>query len=303
VTSASFDWDRTTEPKFLLQHLSIISSVGLIPPLSSSPPLSVVGNHLDAAVSKQSSWRIVSCDKDDHIRVSRFPDTFYIDNYLWNPLPAAVTSLAVVESAPGEYILAVGTDEGSVGFWSIAPTGIASPTEGGQATTALEKFLCSYTGAEGCGAVVGLDTVTGSGPSSFGVAFLKDPNVHFITVPGLTDRRIQSTQHSLRAPVVHFSGDALSTVGASRALSLDRSGALCWLTSGSCEKKGLPGSITELCQQWGQASLEAVNVAAHWKEPVIDPRAKKGAKGNSDDEEAAEDGDDAAGPSKKKQRN
>lgn len=85
---------------FQLQHFSIITTM-----------------HLTLAHGKRK--RLITCDRDGHVRVSNFPAVYDIEQYLWTEQPqAAVTALTELMPLPCEgAAFAMGDRSGRVTFW------------------------------------------------------------------------------------------------------------------------------------------------------------------------------------------
>jgi hypothetical protein len=94
----------SSEPTFLLQHFSLITAV----------LVSGMNPHR----------RIVTCDRDCHIRVSHFPRVYDIETYLWAESPQAMT-LSIVELSDGR--LCTGDSSGRVHVWSLDPSSGCCP--------------------------------------------------------------------------------------------------------------------------------------------------------------------------------
>ncbi|KAG5495018.1 hypothetical protein JKF63_02070 [Porcisia hertigi] len=87
------DGDATTPAKFLLQHFSIISTLYLTAPVPRIEP--VAASEERSAVACR---RLFTCDRENHVRVSRFPESYVIEQFLWTrgTVQSAVTCVSEI---------------------------------------------------------------------------------------------------------------------------------------------------------------------------------------------------------------
>lgn len=134
------DGDATKPAAFLLQHFSIISCLYLSGPVPRLEPVAASEERSGVACR-----RLFTCDKDRHARVSRYPEAYVVEQFLWSRSSAqsavtCVTEIPYMEdaavydaayydtaarvnkqnkalNAPYSYY-AVGTHAGEVHFWA-----------------------------------------------------------------------------------------------------------------------------------------------------------------------------------------
>ncbi|KAK7194749.1 hypothetical protein NESM_000394900 [Novymonas esmeraldas] len=73
------DGDATRPATFLLQHFSIISTLHLTDPVPRIEPVAATEERSGLACR-----RLFTCDKDCHARVSRFPEAYVVEQFLWS---------------------------------------------------------------------------------------------------------------------------------------------------------------------------------------------------------------------------
>lgn len=208
------DGDAAKPATFLLQHFSILSTMFLTSPIPRLEPVASSEDRSSAACR-----RLFTCDKDRHARVSRYPEAYVIDQFLWTRSAAqsvvtCVAEIAYMEdaavydtmynanpdrvnkrnkafNAPYSYY-ATGTYAGDVHFWAARND---VPLESNEESFRLiSTFHPRVAGGavEELGAVVGI-TAVASGIDRFGyprhprdtprgvlVAYERSPDVFFI---------------------------------------------------------------------------------------------------------------------------
>ncbi|KAG5468977.1 hypothetical protein LSCM4_02370 [Leishmania orientalis] len=87
------DGDSTKPATFLLQHFSTLSTLYLTAPVPRIEPVAASEERSGVACR-----RLFSCDKDRHARVSRFPETYVVEQFLWTrcAVQSAVTCVAEI---------------------------------------------------------------------------------------------------------------------------------------------------------------------------------------------------------------
>lgn len=178
------DGDATKPANFLLQHFSILSTMFLTSPIPRIEPVAASEERSGVACR-----RLFTCDKDRHARVSRFPEAYIIDQFLWTrtATQSVVTCVAEVPymedaavydttyntnatrinkrnkafNAPYSYYV-TGTYAGEVHFWAAKNT---VPVESNEESFHLiSSFRPRLAGGapEDIGAVVGITVLTSS---------------------------------------------------------------------------------------------------------------------------------------------
>ncbi|AIO01353.1 hypothetical protein LPMP_330600 [Leishmania panamensis] len=178
------DGDATKPAVFLLQHFSTISTLYLTAPVPRIEPVAASEERSGVACR-----RLFTCDKDCHVRVSRYPETYVVDQFLWthSAVQSPVTCVAEIAcaedaalygssyhygascvkrpnkslSAPYSYY-ATGTHAGDVCFWAAKNN---VPVESNSETFHLiSTFHPRAPGGqpENFGPVVGMTVLTSS---------------------------------------------------------------------------------------------------------------------------------------------
>ncbi|ORC90505.1 uncharacterized protein TM35_000083030 [Trypanosoma theileri] len=111
-------------PVFLLQHFSVISTFFLSSPISGKSLMdhsTENGNEKTRTMLPLIGRRLFTCDKDRHARVSCYPDTFRIEQFLWNETPqSVVTSITEIPDPTGlgkNSYFVVGCFNGMIHLW------------------------------------------------------------------------------------------------------------------------------------------------------------------------------------------
>ncbi|KPI87795.1 hypothetical protein ABL78_3094 [Leptomonas seymouri] len=178
------DGDAAKPATFLLQHFSILSTMFLTSPI---PRIEAVATSEDR--SGVECRRLFTCDKDRHARVSRYPEAYIIDQFLWtrNSVQSVVTCVAEIAymedatvhdslhsahaervnkhnkafNAPFSYYV-TGTHAGDVHFWAARNNVPVESNE--EAFHLISTFRPRIAGGavEELGAVVGITLLANS---------------------------------------------------------------------------------------------------------------------------------------------
>ncbi|KEG15294.1 hypothetical protein DQ04_00121260 [Trypanosoma grayi] len=290
-------------PVFLLQHFSVMSTFFLSAPLRQpkcgQDSLQTASTRAGLAASR----RLFTFDKDRHARVSCYPETFRIQQYLWTDAPqSVVTSITEIpdtaESGRYSYFV-VGCHNGTVHLWvadNMAPSEcIADPF------TLIGSIVAQKSvpkGDEEVSAVVSVVCLTSSSPGSDsrvdeshsrGILITCANTMDVIFVPlrksddnhkllfcadGATRTRLES----FPVAMVGYSTDS--------ALVLQRSGRVqvLQLTHGDgpvvahlaeAQHAPLEKAIGGLLQGPLRTLLSEMDLFAQWNYDAVDPRARK----------------------------
>lgn len=158
--------DSKAPAEFLLQHFSVLTKMHVTTPVPRLDP--IASSELSDSIRCR---RLFTCDRDRHARVSRYPETYQVEQFLWTKAPAqsVVTCIAEIPylsdedftfpetagavkrdrkyNAPYSYYV-TGHQDGRVHFWAASNTlPMDSP---------LETFHCfgHYKPEGGLGPVV-----------------------------------------------------------------------------------------------------------------------------------------------------
>ncbi|GET91794.1 hypothetical protein, conserved [Leishmania tarentolae] len=93
------DGDAMKPATFLLQHFSTISTLYLTAPVPRIEPVASSEERSGVACR-----RLFTCDKDRHARVSRFPETYIVEQFLWTrtSVQSAITCVAEIRYVEDE---------------------------------------------------------------------------------------------------------------------------------------------------------------------------------------------------------
>lgn len=205
--------DATKPAVFLLQHFSVMSTIFLSAPVPRVDPIAS-----SEECSNVACRRLFTCDKDCRIRVSRYPETYSIEQFLWTagtersavtcvteiPYPEDEAVYHSSSTANGKVVgqrnkdfteqfsyYVTGNYKGEVHFWAARNNLSKDSSE--------EPFslICTYTAStesESLGAVVAVAYIT-AGVDKLGnprhprdtprgvlIAYEKSPNIHFVPV-------------------------------------------------------------------------------------------------------------------------
>ena len=279
------------EPQFVLQHLSIFTALAIVPAAGTS------------------AARVISCDRDDHVRVSRYPDTFYIDNYLWGPAPQTpVVSIAVATQSDCSSYVLLGTATGRVAIWRLKPTNIQPAVET-ETQPNLEELVVVHDATEkGC--VVGAVHLVSSEDSradGFVVAYEQSDNLCFFSIPALAAKSpakatidvVSGDTIAVSSTRLQFGGLPLALeafqsrhASSNRAVILQRDGTMSWVTlvvgarnSAEIHVSAISNNNMAIQLQEWRAALETVDVKATWNTSISDPRSRKAGGDGSDDDD------------------
>lgn len=272
------DGDEKTPATFLLQHFSIMSTLFLTSPVPRRDPVASTEERSNVACR-----HLFSCDKDCHTRVSRYPETYVVEQFLWarGTEQAVVTSVAEIpllaeEAAHGARedgekadkrfnppysYYATGDSKGRVHFWA------ASTTASVYAPEPVFQLITSYTpqllsGEAEAGAVVAITYVTVTHdddgrplhprdcPRGVLVAFTNLTDVVFLPLfDNMGKYRLHVAQ--VGATRTHLAARPLAMVGSNEctALVLQRDGRVVFL-----QLSGL-GSVVEERRSGGDAKI------------------------------------------------
>jgi hypothetical protein len=178
------DGDSAKPATFLLQHFSILSTMFLTSPI---PRIEAVSSSEER--SSVVCRRLFTCDKDRHARVSRYPEAYIIDQFLWtrNSAQSVVTCVAEIAymedaavydttynsnpqrvnkrnkafNAPFSYYV-TGTHAGDVHFWAARNNIPVESNEESFHLISTFRPRCADGTLEDCGAVVGITPLASS---------------------------------------------------------------------------------------------------------------------------------------------
>ena len=265
------------DPGFSLQHLSIFTSLALVPGSTKSSP------------------RMISCDRDNHVRVSRYPDTHYIDNYLWGPRPQ--TCVAVIATSPvfadkqDEVIVALGGGCGRICFWKLLPTA-AQVSDVDSNKNPLEILMGTVDAQGARGAVAGLvwlGKATGGSEGAFCAAFERSHCIHgFVGTTEVVPIELEKDQ-----------GEVVSLVSmGNAAVALQRSGQVTVVSLGENNQPtatraahGADQLVAALHQDSVAKMLAEVDIQGLWKLDWKEKASARKEDGEDEDEDAAENGE------------
>nr|CCC94235.1 conserved hypothetical protein [Trypanosoma congolense IL3000] len=285
--------ENEVAPAFLLQHFSAIT-VLFASPLNSVP----VREGRESSRTPTVVQRVLTCDKDCHVRVSHYPETYRIEQFLWTEAPqevvTAVAEVRFVREGFTHFHFAVGTLNGKVHLWAAES---ASATVGGTSAApfALVGSLTSeQVQNEKAGGLLSLVHVALSGEGSSaseeselprGILAAYDGSRHVLYIPleVCGDRTLSLGTHCiskvcLESPpvaMVGFTADAALAVlrnGRLQQLRLTRTG--CGASIHVCGEQWLEG-LSGLLQDRLCGVLHDIDIFCQWNFDVVDPRTRK----------------------------
>ncbi|RNF16824.1 uncharacterized protein Tco025E_05021 [Trypanosoma conorhini] len=300
-----------TAPMFLLQHFSVMSTLFL-----SAPIRQAINDTAEAR-------RLFTCDKDCHVRVSCYPDTFRIEQFLWIEAPqSVVTSIAELpdlsERRQHSYFV-TGNFDGEVHLWVADNTLTAAcPTEPFTLLCCLPAPKEAGLNAEGATAVVSVVYVAlPSSPDGVGkhagkeysrgvlVAYASTSDVVFVPLLQCNDdyRLSLSTENVTRmrvdSPPLAMVGLAtnsalvLGRTGRVQVLQLvDVAGEPPAIRLAESRHAALETAVGELAKGSGGSLLKEMKLFSQWRYDAVDPRTRRTGKTRTASEEDDDDDDD-----------
>lgn len=244
--------DAKCPATFLLQHFSIISTMFLTSPVQRAGTARNTGE-----LSSDLCRHLFTCDKDCHVRVSRYPDTYVVEQFLWSRnSQSVVTCVAEIpyvldeesleepsspvqtkdspNDAPFHYY-AVGCENGSVHFWaarndlcgndqadSLKLIATYIPEEGRGPVVAVTHVLCSNTAD-------GRELHARDAPQGVLIAYTNDTALTFIPLfSNLGESHLHpATVQATRVPMPQRPAAMISS-DAATAMVVQRDGAVCF---------------------------------------------------------------------------
>ncbi|KAF8291449.1 hypothetical protein TcYC6_0124730 [Trypanosoma cruzi] len=300
-------------PIFLLQHFSVMSALFLSAPICQRTP------------EMKETRRLFTCDKDCHVRVSCYPETFRIEQFLWTESPqSVVTSIAEVPDSSekrGYSYFVTGSYEGKVHLWAADNNLInVLPTE----PFTLVGSICAQEQAdmdeEGAAAVVSVVYVTSS--SSHGgidrhaargflhgvlIAYANAKDVVFVPLmESVDDHRLLFALEGITRTRLDSSPLAMVGLATNSALLLGRNGRVhvlqiegeageaapvCLVES---RQVAIETAIGELERENGSNLFEKMDIFSQWHYDAVDPRTRKtvGTRTDSEEDEDEKNDDD-----------
>ncbi|ESL11954.1 hypothetical protein TRSC58_00287 [Trypanosoma rangeli SC58] len=299
-----------TLPIFILQHFSVMSTLFLSAPIRQTIT--------DATETR----RLFTCDKDCHVRVSCYPDTFRIEQFLWTETPqSVVTSIAEVpnlsEKQRHSYFV-TGNFGGKVHLWVADNTLTAAcPTEPFSLIGSLSAQKEADLNAEGAAAVVsvvyattsslpdGVNKNAGTGYShGVLVAYANTNDVVFVPLlEREDDHRLSFAVENVTRTRLDSPPLAMVGLATNSALVLKRTGRVQVLQLVGVAKQeavirlaepryaALEMAVGEVVKENGGTFLEAMNLFSQWQYDAVDPRTRNIGKVRA----ASDDVDDNSG--------
>ncbi|RNF00575.1 hypothetical protein TraAM80_07479 [Trypanosoma rangeli] len=306
-----------TLPIFILQHFSVMSTLFLSAPIRRTTT--------DATETR----RLFTCDKDCHVRVSCYPDTFRIEQFLWTEAPqSVVTSIAEVpnlsEMQRRSYFV-TGNFDGKVHLWVADNTLIAAcPTEPFTLIGSLSALKEADLNAEGAAAVISVVYATTSSlPDGVNkhagmgyahgvlVAYANTNDVVFVPLlEREDDHRLSFAVENVTRTRLDSPPLAMVGLATDSALLLKRTGRVQVLQLvGVADQEAvihlaeprhaaLETAVGELVKENGGTLLEAMNLFSQWQYDAVDPRTRNVGKvraaSDDVDDNNEDDGEDVA---------
>lgn len=281
---------------FVLQHFSLVLHCLLSSPDSDLQHNNNTGRH------------IITCDREAHVRVSRFPQTFVIDQYLWTQSPqAAVTAAALVTPKSCEAnVFITGDRRGRVSFWNrcLSEAGSAGSSYRLVRTVDLAALCGGYpagptteTNAYTGGGVLGLAYLSTATTDAHGVVVALDQVASLFFIPlriggfgvDVCDGCVTRLEVEAGSPVALVSCSISTALYVSRdcgivvaTLECDAVGESSRLTSTASNTSFAPVAVA---LRENITCLTDLDLFAHWR-PVQakDPRISKQAAAEGDEE-------------------
>ncbi|EKF32543.1 hypothetical protein MOQ_003604 [Trypanosoma cruzi marinkellei] len=300
-------------PMFLLQHFSVMSALFLSAPICQRTP------------DMKETRRLFTCDKDCHVRVSCYPETFRIEQFLWTESPqSVVTSIAEVpdfsEKKRYSYFV-TGSYKGKVHLWAAdnALTNV-SPTEPFTLFGTIFAPEQVDMNEEGAAAVVSVVYITSS--SSHGesdrhaangflhgilIAYANAKDVVFVPLmESVDDHRLFFSLDGMTRTRLDSSPLAMVGLANNSALVLGRNGCVHVLQLVGVTGEGAPvclvesrqvameTAIKEIEKEHGGILFEKMDIFSQWHYDAVDPRTRKtiGTRMDSEEDEDENNDDD-----------
>lgn len=297
---------------FLLQHFSVLSTFFV----SSAIPWIGCGNK-GPTPDLFPRRRLFTCDRDCHARVSLYPETFRIEQYLWTGAPqSVVTAIAEIQCQVEERRyshFAVGNRNGWVHLWTADN---ATGAVGDASTTPFVpsgSFIEEDARTSGAGAVLSVVHASVHAGEVHGRGEVALSQGILVAYEGVRDVLFVPLEEDGTGGKLSLSGCcalrvglespplAMVGLGGDRAMVLQRSGrvqvvrlayAESCVSARVCEESWLRG-LSNLTQRQLGALLGSTDPFSQWNYDTVDPRTRR--RGRSDFSEGGdvdtEDGD------------
>lgn len=299
ASAIQIHYSRSASSKFLLQHFGLITHCGFVPKSTNDSHAS-------------SSGFLITTDREAHIRVSRFPQAFVIEQFLWTPSSPQAPVTALLPRIPvacENVIFATGHRDGRVTVWGGRNS---ADTEGKRFHVVHQLHTCTE------GGVIDVACLSVAGRDAQGLLVAVDgsKSIHFFPMRvggygvAFGDASQNRSLELSAAPLALVTASASSAFALLRDLTVvkvmlecDHAGesSRCLVAPPTDTEKALMASLRELLlasDDEAAARFAALDVFAHWR-PVQakDPRFKQ----SHQDEARGEDLDSSI--AHKKQRN
>lgn len=262
-----------TAVSFLLQHFSLI---------------------INSMLTSANPRRLITCDRDGHVRVSRYPNTYNIQQYLWNEAPQSpITALVELDKLEcEERVIALGDRAGRVAIWSQDRSNSRSDEFSRLAVIDISRMIAASemkcaSAAEADFAtkhgVVSLVFVSNTSSDSFGVLVVVEgvSDLYFIPVRvgGYSVQCSADTVSRVPLPSV-----AVGAVGLTQSSALvllkrkeDRAQVVCLEGDGPHTSTRLDiRALPETNKALTSLSIEDLDVFLHWRPTAAqDPRIQR----------------------------
>ncbi|KAF8287764.1 hypothetical protein TcBrA4_0015470 [Trypanosoma cruzi] len=299
-------------PIFLLQHFSVMSALFLSAPIRQGTP------------DMKETRRLFTCDKDCHVRVSCYPETFRIEQFLWTESPqSVVTSIAEVPDSSekkGYSYFVTGSYEGKVHLWAADNTLTnVLPTEPFTIVGSIYAPEQVDMDEEGAAAVVSVVYVTSSSHGGFDrhaargflhgvlIAYANAKDVVFVPLmESVDDHRLLFalegiTRTRLDSPLLAMVGLATNSAlvlgrnGRVRVLQIvGEAGEAAPVSLVESRQVAIETAIGEVERENGGNLFEKMDIFSQWHYDAVDPRTRKtvGTRADSEEDEDEKNDDD-----------